>query len=78
MKKHPTMSEVLRWCRLPEVALEEQAAVTEIGGTSQAACDLPVLLHDLYHLPHGCGEAEEEEGAEGEEKEVKEEEAEGE
>lgn len=41
---------------LPEVTLQEQATVAEIGRTSQTTSDLPVLLHDLHHLTHGCGE----------------------
>lgn len=41
---------------VPEVTLEEQAAIAEIGRASQTACNLPVLLHDLHHLTHGCEE----------------------
>lgn len=41
---------------IPDVTLQEQAAIAEIGGASQTAGDLPVLLHDLHHFTHSCQE----------------------
>lgn len=38
---------------IPNITLEKQAAVAEIGRASQTACHLSVLLHDLHHLTHG-------------------------
>lgn len=41
----------------PDVALQEQAAVPQVGRAAQAAGHLPVLLHDLDHLAHGWGQS---------------------
>lgn len=41
---------------IPDITLEKQAAVAEIGRASQTACHLSVLLHDLHHLAHGFEE----------------------
>lgn len=38
----------------PDVTLQEEAAVPKVGRASQAAGHLPILLHDLDHLTHGC------------------------
>lgn len=38
----------------PDITLQEEAAVPKVGRTSQTAGHLPVLLHDLDHLTHGC------------------------
>lgn len=41
-------------CSLPDVALKEEAVIAEVGRAAQAASHLPVFLHDLDHLTHGC------------------------
>lgn len=39
---------------LPDITLQEHSIVVDILAASQAADHLSVLLHDLYHLTHGC------------------------
>lgn len=38
----------------PDVTLQEEAAIAQVGRAPQAARHLPILLHDLDHLTHGC------------------------
>lgn len=38
----------------PDITLQEEAAVPQVGRAPQAASHLPVFLHDLDHLTHGC------------------------
>jgi len=45
---------------LPDITLQEEAAVPQVGRASQTASHLPVLLHDFNHLTHGCRGIEEE------------------
>lgn len=40
----------------PDITLQEEAAVPKVGRASQTAGHLPILLHDLDHLTHGCRE----------------------
>lgn len=38
----------------PDITLKEEATVAKVGRAAQAAGHLPILLHDLDHLTHGC------------------------
>lgn len=38
----------------PDITLQEEATVPKVGRASQTAGHLPILLHDLDHLTHGC------------------------
>lgn len=38
----------------PDITLQKEATVPKVGRAPQTAGHLPVLLHDLDHLTHGC------------------------
>lgn len=45
------------WGILPDVALKKEAVIAEVGRAAKAAGHLPIFLHDLDHLTHGCKRA---------------------